>query len=464
MRNKILLLTILLGVVSMVSCTDETPKVTINKELAANELKSLSASDYVLLKDNEAKIFEKFQWTAPDYGFAASVTYTIQLDTAGNNFAKPVDLVTVTGPLSDSISVGDLDKRLISRGFHADQKSHVEIRVKSVVNGSIDPVYSNTQSFTVTPYSLVLPPIYIIGDVQNWLLPNAVPLISTAPGVYETTVNFQNSKKFRFFITPDWTAQQWGFSFFGAADPNLGDGADKDSNFLFNGETGTYHIIISIQNRTISFKSVSAPILYLLGNDQNWIWGNAVNLAWQGGGTFVGKATFTNGSTFRFFPVKDDWNKSVNTDTFEGGTVDASLASKNDGDKNFVFVGTTGKYIITVSTDTKKITLAPALPTTLYIMGDDQSWNGDNAVSLTSLGNGKFQGTTNFTNNSTFRFVVTAQNYWDGVQFGYNSFADGTVDNKLADTGDNASNFRFTGTTGSHTITVDLKALTVVMN
>jgi len=100
-------------------------------------------------------------------------------------------------------------------------------------------------------------------------------------------------------------------------------------------------------------------------------------------------------------------------------------------------------------------------------MGDDQSWTPANAVSMTWLGGGKYQATATFTNNSIFRFFANnnpASWDWNGQQWRYSSFAGGTIDTDLGDGGGGDSNFRFIGTTGTHTITVNVNSLTIEIN
>ncbi|MEN6456920.1 MAG: hypothetical protein ABFD10_21910 [Prolixibacteraceae bacterium] len=49
------------------------------------------------------------------------------------------------------------------------------------------------------------------------------------------------------------------------------------------------------------------------------------------------------------------------------------------------------------------------------------------------------------------------------VQFNYPYFADGKVDARFENAGDSDSNFKFTGTTGSYLITLDLNTKTITL-
>jgi hypothetical protein len=85
-------------------------------------------------------------------------------------------------------------------------------------------------------------------------------------------------------------------------------------------------------------------------------------------------------------------------------------------------------------------------------------------VSLTWKEGGIYEGTTDFTNGSIFRFFANNDpSAWDwaGEQWRYSSFADGTIDPNLEDGGGGDSNFKFAGTTGTYTIRVDIYDLVV---
>lgn len=578
-KNRLKFLLITLAMVSLLaSCKDDAVKPTGPQEITMSS--DLSGSEFVLTQANADKPFTTLSWSAANFGSKA-VNYSIEMDVAGNNFAKAKDILK-TSDLSKTFTVAQFNAALIQVGLTPGKAAQVEFRVRAWVDYLTDPALSNTQSLKTTPYKLEFPPIYLIGDAQGWSLTNALMLTSDAPGIYKGTGTFQSNGKFRLFALADWTSQQWGWSYFtgGSIPSQLGDGQDGDSNFLFGGASGSYNITIdltgkkitietagppppappptsifivdgdlvnisdaielkgtstawvyesivmmnqnskfrlfdakkwdavkwnaksfdaasidtdlqdsgddvsnfqfvsasgyyritvSIKDKTIVVEPSSAPkqTLYIIGDAQGWNLGNALQLKSLGSNKFETTGTFQNDGKFRFF-VTPDWSADqLKYSTFSGGTIDSDLADGADGDSNFKFVGATGVYKVTVSINDKTITVDPVSTPTLYLMGDDQSWSPANAISMTWLGGAKYQTTATFTNGSIFRFFANedpASWDWNAEQWRYSTFATGTIDSDLADGGGSDSNFKFTGTTGTHTITVDAYALTVTVD
>jgi len=78
------------------SCDEEGTLLEVKKNVTANQLQNLSANSYVFSQEAETEIFDTFKWTAPDFGFPAGGSYTLQADFGGNNFADPLNVITTT--------------------------------------------------------------------------------------------------------------------------------------------------------------------------------------------------------------------------------------------------------------------------------------------------------------------------------------------------------------------------------
>lgn len=456
MRNKIILPLMLLSLFILQACESDIDKVEMNTAITPNTLEPLPASAYTLAFDEGGNNFETFHWAAPDYGFAASVSYTVEIDKTGWGFANAFAL-EANNATSATLTVGALNGALLGLGLAPGEPASVEVRVRATIGTKVEPVYSTVLGLTITPYATTFPPLYIVGDVQAWNLDAAVEVPSIAPDTYEAVAMFQNNGKFRLFDTPDWTAPQYGWSYFngGTIADVLADGADGDSNFLFNGETGYYKITVSLKNKTIAVEPASAPMLYIVGDAQAWDLNNALELQSLGNGQFEVVGQFQQNGKFRFF-VSPDWGADqYGYSFFSSGTVDADdLSDGADGDSNFLFKSTSGVYKLTVNINTKTITVDPVDEPALYIIGDDQGWNLGNALQLTWLGGGKYEGSGTFTAGATFRFFEKAD--WGAKQYGWSYFSEGTIADTLEDPADSDSNFRVAGTTGTYTIRVDL--------
>ena len=162
-----------------------------NPTLASN-----NAAPLLLLiadKDNPAI---KFSWTNPNYKFntgtsSQDVTYTLQIDTAGSGFKNPnMSETVISKELSLALTVGQLNKKLLSMNLPWGVSKKLNIRVKSsLAGGSAVPLFSNVINLTATAYldAAVAPPgtapayadgeLYLVGSATagGWNNPVPVP-------------------------------------------------------------------------------------------------------------------------------------------------------------------------------------------------------------------------------------------------------------------------------------------------
>ncbi len=464
-KNIYNLIVILVASLGLLSCEDEFDNAVVKTDVSPNTLAAPATGDYVFTFENREEVFNEFSWNEPDFGFDASITYTLQMDSIEGDFDSPVNLLS-TQDLSVSPTIQLVNNALLGLGYEPDVARDAQFRIMSSINNNLSPTYSNVVTATITPYLATFPPIYIIGDAQGWDLGAALEMTSIGPGQYEAIGLFQQGGKFRMFATPSWDAEQWGWSFFegGTIPSELVDGADNDSNFLFEAADGVYKITINLNTKTISLEEGELPTLFVIGDGQAWDLQQAAALTFVGGGRFEGTATLQQDGNFRFFE-KADWNATQYGYGYFEGNVPAEFTEAGDGDDNFRFTGATATYQIEVSLNDKTITYEAAseYPTALYMVGDDQSWNFGNSPSFSTIGEGVFEATgVACTNGATFRFFEEIDNWSDS--YGYSYFSDGgTIDDDLGDNGDGDSNFIFSAATGIYTIRVSFPDKSVVV-
>lgn len=193
--------------------------------------------------------------------------------------------------------------------------------------------------------------------------------------------------------------------------------------------------------------SVLKP-LYIIGDDQAWDLGAALQLNVLEIGEYEVYGTFGNGSIWRFFE-EADWGAVQYGYSFFT-TVDSDLADGGGGDSNFYFDAATGIYKVTVSLNDKVVTVEPATEPFLYIVGDLNGWSFDQA---TWNGGGKYSGTATFTNGQIFRFFTEDGN-WSSMQYNYNNIT--TISSNLSGTTEGDANFTFVGTSGTYDYTIDI--------
>lgn len=263
------------GLLLMASCKKVENKVVfegstspvLTSNLATNSLIPVSAST----KDQVAI---NFTWTNPDYKFntgvsSQNVNYTLQIDSAGNNFSGPkMQERSYSSDLSGSITQGDLNKMLIQMGFPFDQEGTFEVRLKSFLGTGSVAAYSNVLTFRAAPYLdvvVALPTsgkLYLVGgDAQLGAWQNGGSYSSQTQEftrvdltTFSITVNLSGgdntSPNNQFLFVPVWG--DWGHKFAckkTADQPATGGsfGYDWSDNFPGPPVAGTYKIVVDFK-------------------------------------------------------------------------------------------------------------------------------------------------------------------------------------------------------------------------
>jgi starch-binding outer membrane protein SusE/F len=210
--------------------------------------------------------------------------------------------------------------------------------------------------------------------------------------------------------------------------------------------------------------ALTFPPIFMCGAATGgWDWGHGIEMRSTAPSVYQTIAYFLNNQTFRFFKQHDWGPTSYNYPFFDGGFVSDSLANANDGDKNFNFLAPTGYYVVTVNLNTKAVTLQPTPEPMMFMTGAALGgWDWDtHYVKMTWISNGMFEATANFINGQTFRFF--GQKDWSPVSYNFPYFAGGTVDPLFENANDGDKNFKFTGTTGSYKISLNMLDKIIVM-
>lgn len=177
---KIFLL-LLVGIFTFASCEEEdtTPVLTQVEESSMNPL---PLDSYVLTEPETgtSPLLFTLTWTETLFHLdnnalpypAGPVTYAVQMDIAGNNFAAPQTIAGTTA-LSANIFVKDVNAILLDKMLlPADAPASVELRVVTSYgdNGTGTAISDNKITVSITPYApkTDVLPIYIIGDMNGW--------------------------------------------------------------------------------------------------------------------------------------------------------------------------------------------------------------------------------------------------------------------------------------------------------
>lgn len=241
---------------------------------------SVDNSVVVLQQKNDASNAVTLSWsTGSNYGTNAAISYTLQLDIKGKNFATAVVIASGKNNFSKTYTVKDLQD-LLTNQWHIPSDSTVTLEARvmdSVWGGGQRTDVSPSQTFTVQSYKPVTTTLYLIGDAtpNGWSADNATPMVATStPGVF-TWQGSLSEGSFKLITT------------LGSFLPSYNKGADSSKLvYRSNGNQadvpftittpGIYAVQVSLLDSSISFVKASLPAyskLFVIGGATPKGWG-----------------------------------------------------------------------------------------------------------------------------------------------------------------------------------------------
>jgi hypothetical protein len=196
--------------------------------------------------------------------------------------------------------------------------------------------------------------------------------------------------------------------------------------------------------------------------DAGWGWNTPVVLECFED-VFTTKINLTP-EAFRFFTTEGDWGSGQNYPYFEGEgyTIDPLFENAMDGDSNFRFIGEAGVYLLTVDDNAKTITLAETPSLWMVGAATPGGWDWCCATEAPEVGVDLWQAKLNFT-VETFRFFTVEGDWGSGLNYPYYESEGYTIDPNFENAMDGDSNFRFIGTPGNYTISIDAANKTITL-
>ena len=344
-RLTYILLTVLAGAF-ITSCENDAVKVMISGNPVAPELTAPAAPGGMEFVKADANNNIDYAWSAADFGFQASVTYTVEIALTGT-FEGSATIVTTAGDLKGSAKIGDINAVLLSWKLPIDVSTTIKCRVKATVNDNVDPIYSAAVDYTVTPYETLIdyPMAYVPGAHQGW-----------SPGAengrlfsYEFNTVFENTIRvidlpdnptldvaFKITTNPNWDGPNYGGiplvqvgnAYSGTLDPGNGD------NLVV--APGVYEFIVDFNDLSIALtKTDDWGIIGDAVPPHDWsvdidLWYNGQRQVWEITGDFK-----AGGFKFR---ANDGWDKVLG-----GNELDGSLDFNGDGN---ILLPADGNYTI----------------------------------------------------------------------------------------------------------------------
>lgn len=240
-KSKYILLSFLVGS-GIFSCTKDDFGPTAHLNSAAQILSPIPGASLVLKESEQNDLLPPFTWSAADFGFAAAVTYKLEIDQVGNGFSDPTTLASVN-KLSFSMTQGDLNSFLLGRGLEGETETAMELRVIASISSDVAPLISGSLPLTVTPFTttIVYDQLQVPGSYQGWDPGNNNTIIYSGKndGKYEGYLYFQDADtKFKYTRGPSWDTN-WG--------DNGPDGSlDPGGTDIAAGAAGLYHLQVNL--------------------------------------------------------------------------------------------------------------------------------------------------------------------------------------------------------------------------
>lgn len=415
-----------------------------------------------------------FTWSPAFPGYSGTVSYSIEYDSAGKNFAAPQQIPNVGGVAvySASLTQSEMNNTAINSGIPMDNKSGtVEYRVKATTAaGAI--AYSNVVNVTVQTYVPLLR-FYMPGSYQaatgngnDWDPGTAPELIRDlrAPvynKLYYTYIYLPAGAEFKVTQGRSWDVNYGGSS---------GTLAQNGSNFSVS-TAGVYRVSIDVANMKYD---ISPGRMGFVGGATGAGW-NPPNVFpnYQMGAPddnlFVGLTDFTTDGWKMI--DNDSWNDGSNsvTETRSYGSSGGDGSTMEINGPNFPNITTAGRYRVIWDgrdVDNIKYFISPATEMRLVGDGIDQAgvndWDPGSSPQMTYSGNGVWTITIALKANKDIKFL--AGNAWGAFDYEDNSGQSQATGVARKIKWEGGDNFKTPAVAGTYTITLNEKNQTVTIN
>ncbi len=271
--NKILWPT--LALVFFAACKKNETEITYSGGGTAPVLSASDAnsSSLVLSPSDSTSTAITFSWTNPNYTFSngissLNVNYTLEIDTVGSNFTNPkLVQITIAASLSQTFTVGNLNNQLFGfLNLQTGVPHNIALRVVSFLNSASIPLYSNTLTYTITPYAIppaVAPPttgaLLITGSstADGWMTagqPSSIAgqqMTQVTPLLYTITMPIIGGQQFLLVLENDWNHK---YATNDGSETGSGGtfALDAPNNFIGPTSAGNYTVTFNFQTGVFS--------------------------------------------------------------------------------------------------------------------------------------------------------------------------------------------------------------------
>jgi hypothetical protein len=354
-----------IGLLMLSACKKDGTLVTSNGGKAGTLTASTSNLVLDKTKLTDPTLVINFNFTAPNYGYSAAVTNTLQIDAASDNWKNPTSATLGIKTYTQGYSTSDFNTLLLKLNLAGGVAAQVNVRVMHTISADVAPIYSNVISLTVTPYNLASW-VYVPGAYEGWSNPGPQEdslLSATDNGIYTGIINLSAGNN-QFLVLPvkgDWT-NKWATNSPGVNPPGTTVTYpvtyNGSNNFYAPTAAGYYLITFNINNNTISI--VPADYYSITGSAvQGWGVDTPMKFINDGNNNWVATGVPMTAAEYKF-RQDDQWTNSWGP----GSATGTAVSSGATGDGNFQ-IGTAGNYNLTFTMPPTPYG-SPILTTTTY--------------------------------------------------------------------------------------------------
>lgn len=279
---------------------------------------------YNLSFEQSSNLAERFVWSEANYGGNVEMTYNVQIDNAGNEFANAESLGSIIGATQLGVTVETLNNTVLALGATPFTAAAYDVRIQSMVSDM--EMYSETKTITVSPYTTEAPKFYVVGSFlsaggygNDWTPENGVPIAASGFGEtsFEGYVYFPaDDSQYKFLPTNS----GW--------DGNYGDAGEGDGSYtnalaepgvnagLPNNEGGYYRVNMDSEDLTYELTKTDWGII---GSATPTGWDSDTDLTYDADAK-VWKVTLDLiGGEYIKFRANDDWPINLGGDNDDDG-------------------------------------------------------------------------------------------------------------------------------------------------
>ncbi len=415
----------LLAVIGLSSCVKDGDIITTG---GAKAVELSGSGDVVIDKNNPEGLALTLNWTDNSHLSSSDENVQLPVGTIVNtlqfsstaDFQSVIEILTESRTTSMQFTAEELNSLVGRVGLASDVASTLYIRMRSVLSNNTDPAYSNVYQLKVTPYSIDMTVGFVL-DASK--VDTGLTLYSpNQDGIYSGFLGV--SGWFNWWLL-EGNGVMWGnIGDDGGGKPFVISSNDQHWNFWYPGPAGCYYTVVNTVRQ--EWSALHIPSLTVSGDLTGEMTYDRKTNKW----TLAGVSTQTGAATIRISGTGKQYNAQTGTD--DAAAIDTPVAFGLEGGKvTFgetpsdiaVNIPVAGDITLTLdlndpqawSCDVTEGSDTPApVQKILYVLGNDDTWNYDQYLTLYDEDNLCYAAAVNFNCSWGYYFSKEYQG-WDHI-------------------------------------------------